>query len=425
MSNIVTVGAGEFEGDTGEALQRAVDKVAAGGGGTVEVKAGTYQMQDALHLRSRVRIVGEPGAVLLKKPSVSSLLADYLGYGHYEFTVEEPDKFRPGIGVHVGDNRSGGFYDTVATITGRKGDLFFIDRMLNHDYHPSQNGRVTTLFSLIDGWNASDASVENLVLDGNPDETQTLNGCRGGGAFLLLCRRVRLQNIEVRHFKGDAVSFQQCADIIVRGCHLHDNTGGGLHPGSGSVRYLLEENHSHDNGGHGLFYCLRTTHSVCAGNRLEGNGAAGISIGERDTDHLIRGNTITGNRRQGIEFRKPFAHGGDRVRIENNNIGPNCCGEGEDEITIPAGLEDIHIVQNTFHPGGGKAIRIECGVRRVSVAENFVSGHPQEPSDIAGSPETATFTAPDCFPPLGPESLPLDGARHLAIEKLPVWEAGF
>lgn len=417
MTRVITAGAGRYAGLTNQALQRAVDDVAAAGGGAVEVPAGVYLMRDALHLRSGVRVVGEAGAVLLKQPGVSAPLLDYLGYGHYEFTVTEPDKLQVGMGVHITDDDSMGFYDTVATIVGRRGDLFFIDRMLNHDYDPARRGRVTTIFPIVDAVGVEDVALENIAIDGNPEETHTLNGCRGGGVFLLMARRARLENVEVRHFNGDAISFQQCVDVIVRGCHVHHNAGGGIHPGSGSVRYLLQRNHVHDNGACGVFYCLRTTHSICEDNRLERNGEAGISIGERDTDHWIRNNVIADNGGHGIAFRPPLAHGGDRARIESNTLAGNARHIAPPmlpaEIHIPAGLRDILISANTFEPApGSRALLIDTACAGIGVTGNRIHGQPQED----GLPVRA-----DDFPPLGPAALPLDGARHLNIAQLPPW----
>ncbi len=414
MSRIITAGAGPYAGFTNASLQRAVDDVAAAGGGVVEVPAGVYRMRDALHLRSGVRVIGEPGAVLLKEPSVTVPLLDYLGYGHYEFTVIEPDKLQVGMGVHITDDDSMGFYDTVATIVERRGDLFFIDRMLNHDYWPAKRGRVTTIYPIVDAVGVEDVALENITIDGNPDETQRLNGCRGGGVFLLMARRARVENVEVRHFNGDAISFQQCVDVIVRGCHVHHNAGGGIHPGSGSVRYWLRRNHAHDNGACGVFYCLRTTHSICEDNRLERNGEAGISIGERDTDHWIRNNVIAGNGGYGVEFRAPIAHGGDRARIEGNTLAGNarCVSPPAlpAEIHMPAGLRDVLIVGNTFEPlPDSHALLIDAGCSGLGVRGNQINGRPQGD----GFP-----TREGDFPDVGPAVLPLDGARHLNIERL-------
>jgi len=423
MARTITVGEGAYAGATNAAIQKAIDDVAAAGGGTVVVPAGTYMMHDALHLRSNVRVTGRKGAVLKKVPSISSPIVDFLGYGHYEITVAEPEKFRAGMGVHVLDDNAGGFYTTVATITGRKGDALFIDRMLNHDYLPRARARAITVYPLVEGTDVHDAAVERLVLDGNyPAETFRLNGCRGGGVFLIGSRRVRVEGVEVRRYHGDAVSFQQCVDILVADCHLHHNTGHGLHPGSGSVRYVMRKVRSHDNGGCGIYYCLRTTHSILADCDLSGNGRAGISIGTRDSDHEIRGNRVVGNALAGVDFRGAVRRGGDRTILRGNTIGPNAAKRAAAEIVLTRGLNDVLIEANRIDPGDGKALRVEAGCKRVWFVGNTVSGRPQQRGDasIARGSEVG-FEAPKSFPPVGPAALPLDGARHLDLPMLPKW----
>jgi hypothetical protein len=153
----VTVGQGRYAGNTNAAIQRAVDDVAAAGGGVVIVPPGTYRMENALHLRSHVRVVGQAGAVLKTAPSVSSPIADYLGMGQYEFTVKEPGKFRVGMGVHLLDDDAGGPYNTTATIVGQEQERFYIDRRLTHDYLPRTNGRAISVFSVVEATGVHDA----------------------------------------------------------------------------------------------------------------------------------------------------------------------------------------------------------------------------------------------------------------------------
>ena len=428
MGSLKTIraGSGRYQGLTNQALQLAVDDAASAGGGVVEVPSGTYRMRDSLHLRSGVRVVGEPGTVLRKEPSISVPLLDYLGYGHYEISVTEPHRLEPGMGVYIFDDDAFGFYRTVATITSRSGDLFFIDRMLNHDYHPDRNGCVSTLFPIVSAVGVRDVAIEGIAVDGNREESRRIDGCRGAGVYLILTQRARIQGVEVRHFNGDAVSFQQCTDVVVRGSSLHDNSGGGIHPGSGSVRYLIQENEARDNGGCGVFYCLRTSHSVCEGNRLERNGQAGISVGERDTDHLIRGNTVSSNKGPGIDFRSPHAHGGDRVSIEDNGFSGNDLGveRGSEraEIRIAPGIEDIRISRNRFNPGEGRALRVEPEARRISFHDNTVDGREQRATDVAGDAVSLVPAEPAELP-VGPAALPAEGARHLGFGALAPWEA--
>lgn len=396
-------------------LQPLIDRAAPGQ--TVTLPPGTFLLHDSLKLRSGVRVVGQDQTVLRKTPSFACPLADYLGYGQYEFTVTEPDRFRVGMGVHILDDEAVGFYTTVATIIGREGERFFIDRPLAHDYLPARNGRVVTVFPLVEAAGVHEAALENVILDGNAqEETFTLNGCRGGGVFALAARALTIHGVEVRNLRGDAVSFQRCIDVSVRRCHLHDVTGHGLHPGSGSVRYLMEANHVHHCGGDGLFYCLRTTHSTCAANRLEHNGRSGISIGERDTDHLITGNDIAHHRDGAISFRKPLHRSGDRVAIVDNRFHDNGAADGPAQVVIPAGLRDIRVADNSF-TGDAPAMSVEPGCQRVWFTGNSVNGRPQTPRDVIGQ---VGFDNPHGFPAVGHEAPTLtdSGARHLNVERL-------
>ena len=171
---IITVGlaGADIIGHTNREIQAAVDRVAAQGGGEVRILAGTYDMEDALHLRSGVKIKGEGEKTVLKKlPSVRSALSADLGYGHYDVSLAEPEKFRVGMGVHIHDDRSGGFYDTVATLTWREGDRFGLSRMLNHDYGRYAKAVVTSVYPVISGYNLEDAAVENLAIDGTRPRT--------------------------------------------------------------------------------------------------------------------------------------------------------------------------------------------------------------------------------------------------------------
>jgi len=419
----VTAGEGRYQGTTNAAIQQAVEDAAAAGGGTVVVAPGVYLMHDALHLKSRVRVVGRPGAILRKVPSVQSRIPDGLGYGHYEVTVEEPDKFPIGTGVHVLDDGAGGFYTTVATVIGRDGNRLYLNRMLNHDIGANRNGRVVSVYPIVEAEAVEDAAVEDLLIDGNcQQETFMLNGCRGSGVFIIRSARVAVRSVEVRNYRGDAISFQQCTDILVERCHVHHNIGHGLHPGSGTVRYIMLDCRANDNGNCGCFYCLRTTHSICRRSEFRDNAGPGISIGERDTDHLISENTIAGNGQEGIVFRAPLRQSGDRVIVIGNRIGPNGVKDNRPQIAIPNGLREVHILDNTFMPGAGPALSVAQGCQRISFAGNNVGGREAAETDIAGAVQEVLRERPKDLPLVGPAALPLDGARHLAIPRLPPWD---
>ena len=394
---------------TNTTLQALVDKAARNGGGTVKIPAGTYWMKDALHLRSGVHLEGRPGVVLKKVPSVSSRILPWVGYGQYEFQVSEPGKFKVGMGVTIGDKKAFGFYETVATIIGKSGSIFFIDRPFAHDYSPPAEAWVRSTFPLISGNNVTDVSIRHVTLDGNPQEQFGINGCRGGGIILLGARQAVIENVEVTNYKGDAISFQQCTDIFIRRCHLHHNKGTGLHPGSGSVRYVLADNISEHNSGGGVFYCLRTKYSICENNILRHNSRAGISVGEQDTDHLIRNNQITDNGEPGILLREPCFESGDRLWIEGNELANN---GGAAEIVLTRDIHQLCITRNTIRPRSGLALQVGPGCREIYFTGNTCSV-------ITGK---AKLKQPVNFPAVGPQAAPLDAARHLKIEKLARWK---
>ena len=418
MTKTFTVGQGEYIGNDNKVLQRSVDDAARVGGGIVEIPVGGYQMHNALHLRDNVQIVGEAGAVLRKVPSVQSTLNQVGGYGHYEFSVSEPELFEIGMGVLLSDDNAFGFYTTAGTIVDRIGDYFYLDRPFAHDYRPNANAIITSVFSLIEGFGVRNCSVQNLVLDGNyPKETREMNGCRGAGIFLLQTHEVTLDGIEVRNFHGDAISFQQSIDTVVKNCNLHHNSGGGIHPGSGSVRYWIQQNQIHENGVCGIYYCLRTTHSLCEENVIAGNEAQGISIGERDTDHIIRNNTIENNGGAGIELRDTTEQSADRCWIEGNDLKANNQSGKSAEIVIAHDLIDIAITENKIETTGA-AFVIGANNSNLCIFENEVNYRPQNADDFSGESKRAQFSKPESFPNIGPEATIETSVRHLNIEPL-------
>ena len=417
-ANAVTVQPRHAEALTHDTIQRTVDACAANGGGTVRVPAGTYAMRGPVQLRTGVHLVGDAGAVLRKAPSVSSPLAHVTGYGFYEFTPTQPAHFDIGMGVHLRSDETRGFLETVAVITARAGDTFFLDRPANMDCRVQNGATAATVHPLIEAIDVRDASVSGLTLDGSAEQNAMLNGCRGGGVFLLRAQRIHVEDCEVAAFNGDGVSFQQCTDVFVCRCHIHDCWNCGLHPGSGSVRYVLAGNEVHDNGAFGLFYCLRTTHGRAEGNVLYRNGKAGVSIGEMDTDHVVARNSIHHNAGPAIAFREPVTAGGDRVRIERNTFEAN---DGDAEVWIPAGLYDIAVLANTWQSDSRRLMQVGEHGARLYAADNTIGGRAQTRDDVMDPAGLVRFERPASFVTVGPDALAPDGARHLGIDELPAW----
>lgn len=408
----------------GQEIQALIDHTASQGGGQVVIPPGVYLLHDAIHLRDNIHLDGQGKVTLLKAPSVASPLKRTIGYGHFAFCPVHPEKFHVGMGIAIHDKNSGGFYDTAATITAQDGDWFFIDRMANHDYIHTHDAMVRSLFPMIQAQGVRNASARNITLDGQADQSEKLNGCRGGAVFLIQSHDITLQNLTITNYNGEGISFQQCTDLAITHCDISSVTGNGIHPGSGSVRYVITHNHCHHNDEHGIFYCLRTTHSHCAHNHIQRNGQSGICIGQYDTHHLFEHNTIEHNAGPAILFRKTFDTGGHQTLFEHNTFHANAAKPlpHQAEVVMEEPLEDVHFIQNTFKPRPG----VNCLWPEKPVGRNIrfeQNSTPEQATPLPTLPASDDDMSTAALKKhIHPASLALDGARHLNIATLPAWE---
>jgi hypothetical protein len=417
----VGIDSGDLQGNTNVVLQAAVDRAASMGGGVVNILPGVYTMNDSLHLRSGVTVRGcGEDTILMKPPSVKSKTIRYLGYGHYDVSVAEPEKFRIGMGVYITDRRSGGFYSTVATINSIKGDELGLTKPLNSDISEAANGVAISVYPIISGYNLKNASVEDLVIEGNADENDYINGCRGGGVFLLQAHYTTIRRVKVRNFNGDGISFQQCRYTVVDECACIRNKGHGLHPGSGSVGPIIRSTEIKGNGMDGIYYCLRVSYSLCENCLLEDNKRDGISIGHRDTDTLIRNNRIASNHRYGVYFRDhSMREIGDRNILENNDFYNNCNEKGQ--IGIDSPVSNVFIIGNTFRRESIKGQ--PCAAIYVNACSNglVVSGNDtgeDQLFELADEKFMDSISLEEDMerPDIGPKALPDDGDSHLGVD---------
>ena len=101
----------DVEGETGAAVQQAVDAAAFRGGGRVRVAPGTYRLADSIHLKDGIALVGTPGeTILTRTPAARANLTVSADFGQLKLTVDDASPFNPGDGITVmNDQRSGGW----------------------------------------------------------------------------------------------------------------------------------------------------------------------------------------------------------------------------------------------------------------------------------------------------------------------------
>ena len=344
----ITVGQADADliGNDNRALQAAVDYIAALGGGVVRIGPGQYTMYDSLHLRPHVTVRGTRGKTVLRKADgVVSLLAADGDFGEQQITVADPSGFAVGYGVTIIEDNVSGFHITTARITGRRENVFSINKPLMSDCMVHSNARAATVFPVVSVYHAENVRIEDLTIEGNKENNVILNGCRGAGIFLYQGHNATIRGCVTRNYNGDGIGFQQSNDVTVADCITEGNTALGMHPGSGSQRPVVRDCIARHNGTDGLFLCWRVKYGTFEDNVMEQNGRYGISIGHKDSDNLFRQNTIRQNTQHGVFFRNESAPmAPHRNRLEQNVIENN----GGAEIRIRGQVRDLVFEDNVI-----------------------------------------------------------------------------
>lgn len=403
----ITVGPthADVVGTDGRAIQIAIDALAWRGGGTVAVQPGEYVLNGPLRLRSRVTLSGTEGKTILKRaPLVWSPLAIDADIGQREITPEDPSRFRPGMGLVLGDREQHFPLSSMPlTITRIEGGVLHTDDYITRDFQAERDALVATYYPMVHAFEQEDICVEGLVLDSALDEIGPLEGIWGRGLYVRRCHRVTVRQVLSTNCLGDGLGCGQGSRVTFENCESCYNTHYGIHPGSHSPHTRIAGCHVHDNGSDGVYLCWGVRDSEVVGCDVHDNGTRlyrnGISTGHKDTDNLIAGNRIYRNAKHGIHVRvKTQANGAHRTSVRDNVIEDN----GWPFERVPEGLKhlprqellghgvyvcgvtsDLVLEGNTIretrdgdrrHQQHG--LYLAPDVTRVTMADNVIEGHP-------------------------------------------------
>jgi len=349
----VTVGPADADvvGTDNTAIQKAIDRVAAAGGGTVLVKAGIYTLHNSVRLASHVTLRGEgtDKTILKKAAGVKSRVKIDADYGEFIATVEDARGFAPGMGVTIVDKQQReAWTPSVCTIVRVEGQTLHFDRFLHMDYSVENEGQVFNTFPLIAGYEVEDVRVEDLTADGSRDDSEILDGCQAGAIYFFHSKKLVIRNCVARNYPGDGISTQFVEDPIIDNCEAYGNALLGIHLGTGAQRGLVRFNRAHDNGQDGLFLCWRVQNSRYESNQSWNNGQDGISLGHKDTDNVFVKNVVSGNGRAGIFFRNEReSNAADRNIFRENTIADNGrLGAPGYGVRIEGATQDVTFVSN-------------------------------------------------------------------------------
>lgn len=375
----ITVGGkdADISGFTSEAIQSAADILRQrGSGGTIVLSPGIYDIIAPVRLYDDIALRGSGPSTILKKckgfRSPMSLDADY---GELKISVQDASGFKTGMGVAIFDDAQRSGWDlTTARITKIEGNTVYVDEYLVRDYRSDKGGTLSNASSVIEAVSASNVTISDLSVEGSGDSNDFIDGCRAGAIYLHKVHKALVENVTVRNFNSDGISWQITEYVTVRNCEVSHCANSGLHPGTGSPFTLIEGNDSHDNGGYGLFVCWRVRNGTVRNNSFHNNGNNGISTGHKDTDMLFTGNHIFENGGDGIHLRGETdlnaPHGtiiSDNI-IENNGTKEEACG-----ISINCKARGVRIERNTFRSTGKGNQKAAVHLLENSLEPEFVS----------------------------------------------------
>ncbi len=360
---------GDLQGSDDKVLQAGLDYLYRLGGGTLHLAAGEYTMRNALYLRSGVRIVGSGEDCILKKaPSVCTELTCDSDWYEAQVRVADASGFAPGCGIALRSQHAGSLQVIKDTVLAVDGKTLHLSRRLEKNTWLSEGATAATLFPILTAEWVDDVEIENLVLDGNRQHNEELNGNYIGGLFIQHCNRHVLRDVVSRNFNGDGFSFQVCDDIYFERCRAEHNANLGFHPGSGSQRPIFRNCQAIGNS-QGIFFCWGVTDGLAENCILSANLAYGSSIGHRDTDNRLIGCTLENNCEFGLLFREPLSEfrGAHRNVIENCLFRDNGRNGAGVAIEFRGAAHDVALRNNRFEDSG-QAIQ-KIGVRLSAEAE--------------------------------------------------------
>ncbi len=354
--NRITVGdpGSDYQGFDADAIDRAAAYCRSRGGGSIKLSPGIYHIDHAVRLGSHVRLIGSGEDTILRKTDGAKAVAVCdADYNQRRICLDAVEGFAVGMDIQIYEKERAEAWDvTTAQITDIRGNQLFCDSYLERDY--KKGAIVAGSCACLSAIEAEDIYIGDLVIDGNGENNEFLNGCRGGGIYFYKARDCIVEHVKVKNFNGDGISWQTTQNICIRECEVAGCRNFGVHPGAGSKFSEVEGCQIHHNGQTGIYICWRVKKGFFENNEISYNGLYGISIGHKDTDNVIRKNRIHDNKGYGIYFRPEEDENASHRNIVAHNIffrNGNCGaveGDTGQEICIDNAAQELIIYENLF-----------------------------------------------------------------------------
>jgi hypothetical protein len=345
---VITVGGtnAQISGFTNQSIQFAIDAVAKTGG-TVKLNPGTYEIKAPVRMKSNVKLIGSGKETILKRGvGVQTKYIVDADFGELKLTVENTDGFEIGMKVQVTDEDNSGCWNvSAAYISDISDNIIYIDKGLIRDYRSDKNGLISNASSVIEVLDAENVLIYNLTADGNRTENFFADGCNSAGILILRSKKVTVDNVHVKDFNGEGISWQITENVTIRNSEISGSGNTGLHPGTGSPFSVIEKNDVHHNDRDGLFICWRVYESRVSNNKFHHNGRFGICTGHKDTDVIFSENQIFNNKSDGVNLRGEREENAPHRNTFVKNTIENNIGYG---FSVNSNAKDLLLKENIF-----------------------------------------------------------------------------
>jgi len=383
----ITVGGtdADIAGYHNRSIQFAIDAIQKTGGKVV-LNPGTYEIKAPVRMKSNITLAGAGETTVLKRDrGVQTKYIIDADYGELKLTVENADGFEIGMKIQVTDNANNGCWNvSTAYITDIEDNVIYIDKGLIRDYRSDLDGLVSNASSVIDVMDAENATVSNLVIDGNRAENYFADGCNSAGVLIQRSKHIMVDHVTVKDFNGEGISWQITEHVTISNCEVSGSGNTGLHPGTGSPFSVIEHNNVHHNDRDGLFICWRVYQGRVTGNEFHHNGRFGICTGHKDTDVVFENNHIHHNRSDGVNLRpERESNAPHRNTFVRNIIGNNGTAGGGFGFSIQSPARELVLKENIFR-NSSKTQKAAIYIYRTGLKPTLVNNRfdPHELGDV-------------------------------------------
>jgi hypothetical protein len=367
-------------------IQAGIEYLNRLGGGTLRILPGVYNIKNAIYLHSNITIKGSGENTVLKMAPgfVTPITRDCSGR-EYGVQIKDPSGFIPGGGImlRTAAKEEWAIKTLRATIIGIEGNIIYYNRYNDETFYIADQSTAATIFPIITADNIDNVNVEDIVLDGNRDRNEHINGNFSGALFIHYCNKWNFKNVIARNYNGDGFSWQTSDDVHFENCKALNNADLGFHPGGSAQRPIMTNCIGNGNG-QGMYFCWGVTDGFVDNCVFSGNVKYGISIGHRDTDNIIQNCLVENNKEVGILFRKDeddefFA--GNRNLVKNCTIKDNGTNKEGIGIDVRWKTKDITIENTKFI--NSQAANQKIGIQISKDAERInTSGNTFENIDV-------------------------------------------